>query len=129
MTLAGKPTRAEDFAAAKSHRGCIHCHNVNEFRRADLQSAGKWDRDSIWVYPLPENVGLTLDIDRGDRVASVAKGSAADRAGIKRDDSLTRLNGHSVASIADAMFALHKSPKEGTIAVEWLHDGKSAQAR
>jgi hypothetical protein len=124
VTLAGKPMRAEDFTAAKSHRGCIHCHNVNEFRRADLQTAGKWDRDSIWVYPLPENVGLTLDVDRGDRVASIAKGSAADRAGIERGDSLSRLNNHSVASIADVMFALHKSPKEGTIAVEWLHDGK-----
>ena len=126
VTLAGKPTRAEDFAAAKSHRGCIHCHNVNEFRRADLQAAGKWDRDSIWVYPLPENVGLTLDVDAGrSREGGGAKGSAADRAGLKPGD---RLDASSMAirsrRFADAMFALHKAPKKGTIAVSWLHDGK-----
>ena len=56
-------SRAEDFVAAGRHKGCIHCHNVNEFRRADLKAAGKWDRESIWVYPLPENVGITLDVD------------------------------------------------------------------
>src|SRR5881227_3102701 len=64
----GKPVRPEEFAAAARHKGCIHCHNVNEFRRADLQALGKWDRESVWVYPLPENVGVTLDVDAGDLV-------------------------------------------------------------
>ena len=57
----GQPVRAEDFAAAKRGNGCIHCHNVNEYRRADLRAKGQWDRDEVWAYPLPENVGITLD--------------------------------------------------------------------
>jgi len=124
MALAGKPMRAEDYAVAQSHRGCIHCHNVNEFRRADLKASGKWDRDSIWVYPLPENVGLTLDVDEGNRVAAVALGSAAHRAAFKPGDRLVRLNGYPVASIADAMYALHKAPRKGSVAAVWLRDGK-----
>src|SRR5438874_2354823 len=58
----GRPVLAEEFAAARRlRRGeCIHCHQVNEFRREDLVKAGKWSKDLLWRYPLPENVGLTL---------------------------------------------------------------------
>ncbi len=122
--LAGRPQRAEDFRAAGRHKGCIHCHNVNEFRRADLQAAGQWDRASLWVYPLPENVGITLDVDAGDRVKSVAAGSAAAAAGLKPGDRLARLNGYPVASFADASYALHKAPAEGSIPVSWVRDGE-----
>lgn len=124
QTRPGKPVRAEEFAAARRHRGCIHCHNVNEFRRADLKATGAWDRNSVWVYPLPENVGLTLDVDRGDRVKAVAAGSAAGKAGIKAGDTLKMLNKYSVASIGDAMYALHKAPWQGTIPVAWVRDGQ-----
>src|SRR5205809_384614 len=40
QVLSGKSVRAEDYAAAKSHKGCIHCHNINEFRRSDAKAAG-----------------------------------------------------------------------------------------
>ncbi len=126
--LAGPAFRAEDYQAAKRHRGCIHCHNVNEFRRADLKAAGKWDRDSLWVYPLPENVGITLDNDAGDRVTSVASGSAAARAGLQAGDLLVKLNGYPIASFGDASYALHKAPAKGTIAVTWRRDGKERSA-
>jgi serine protease Do len=129
IELAGQPVRAEDFAAAKSHRGCIHCHNVNEFRRADLKAEGKWDRASIWVYPLPENVGLTLDVHEGNRVRSVAPSSPAERAGIKAGDHITSLNGYPVASFADATFALHKAPVRGEIGAGWSRAGKEHAGR
>src|SRR5262249_15378235 len=96
----------------------------NEFRRSDLKAQETWDRNSIWVYPLPENVGITLDIDVGNRVKSVATGSVADRAGLKLGDYLSKLNGYTVASFGDASFALHKSPAKGAIPVSWLRDGK-----
>lgn len=126
--LSGQQVRAEDFEAAKRHRGCIHCHNVNEFRRADAKAAGTWDRDSVWVYPLPENVGITLDVDAGNKVNRVAAGSAAERAGLKPGDSVSRLNGYSVASFGDAIYALHKAPAKGAIPVSWVRDGKPMTA-
>lgn len=116
-----KPVRAEDYKAARVRRGneCIHCHQVNEFRRADAKAAGTWTRDDLWVYPLPENVGLTLDVDRGDVITKVAAGSPAAKVGIKPGDVLVKLNNHPVASFADATYALHKAAKGGTIPVEW----------
>jgi serine protease Do len=124
LQLAGKPVRAEDFAAARQHRGCIHCHNINEFRRADLKASGKWDRESIWVYPLPENVGITLDVNVGNRVSAVATHSSADRTGLKPGDRIAKLNGYTVASFADATHALHRAPAKGAIPVSWVRDGK-----
>lgn len=123
---AGDPVRAEDSAAAKRHRGCVHCHNVNEFRRADLRAAGRWDRNDVWVYPPPENVGITLDVDAGDRVKAVRPGSPAEKAGLKPGDQLRRLNGYPVASFADATFALHKAPTRGTTLVSWVRDGRES---
>lgn len=123
------PFRPEDFPAAKRHRGgCIHCHEVNEFRRQSLQASGKWNRDEVWAYPLPENVGLTLEVDQGDRIKAVTPGSTADKAGVKAGDVLKRLNDRPVASLADAQYALHKAPKTGRIGLEWLHDGETKKA-
>jgi len=122
---AAKSFRVDDYPAAKRMgNGCIHCHQVWEFRRDYLKSTGKWSKDEIWVYPLPENIGLTLDVDQGDRIKAVAKDSAADRAGLAVGDLLRTLNGYSVASIGDVQFALHKAPAKGSIPVAWERNGK-----
>jgi S1-C subfamily serine protease len=80
------------------------------------------------VYPLPENVGLTLDVDAGDRVTAVRPGSPADKAGLKPGDRVTQLAGRPVASFADASYALHKSPAKGSIPVAWERDGRGHAA-
>jgi len=126
--LAGRPQRAEDFLAARRHKGCIHCHNVNEFRRADLKAAGQWDRESIWVYPPPENVGIALDVDVGDRIEAVTAGSPAEGAGMKPGDRLVTLNGYPVASFADASYALHKAPRRGEVPVSWARGDERRSA-
>ena len=126
--LSGPPLRAEDYPAARRHRGCIHCHNVHEFRRAAEKAAGTWDRDSIWAYPLPENIGITLHKDQGDRVEAVRPHSPAAEAGMQAGDRLLRLNGYSVASFADVSYALHKAPKQGSIPVIWTRGDRQFSA-
>jgi serine protease Do len=116
-----KPVRIEEFKTAKTRRSndCLHCHLVNEFRRADAKAAGTWDRDDRFVYPLPENVGITIEVDRGDVVKSVAPDSPAANARIQPGDMIARLNGYAVASFADVQYALHKAPKSGSIPIQW----------
>jgi serine protease Do len=116
----GPPQRAEDLPAAKRLRGgeCIHCHQVNEFRREALKASGQWRREDLWVYPLPENIGLTLDIDVGNRVRAVAAG-AAGRAGLRPGDTVLMINACAVHSFADAQYALHRSPAVGRITITW----------
>jgi membrane-associated protease RseP (regulator of RpoE activity) len=127
----GTPLTAERYPAAQrfTARACIHCHHVYDFRREARQAAGTWRRDEVWVYPLPDNVGLTLETDRGDRVRSVAAGSAAERAGLRKGDTLRRLNGLPVASFADVQYALHRAPAAGQVGVTWERAGRTHQGR
>jgi serine protease Do len=124
-----KPKRVTDFPASKKHRGCIHCHNAKEFERAEKTDNGTWNRDDLWVYPLPENIGLTLDVDVGNKVKSVKAKSAAESAGVKAGDFLTKIGETRVSSFADAIYGLHKAPKKGEIAITWERDGKSVTAK
>jgi predicted metalloprotease with PDZ domain len=103
---------------------CVHCHQVYDLRRESLQAAGKWSLDEVWVYPQPENIGLTLEVDRGDRVQRVTPDSPADRAGLRAGDRLTRIEGHSVASIADVQYALHLARNARSVELEWAHDNE-----
>jgi predicted metalloprotease with PDZ domain len=124
------PVTVEDYPAAKKlpETSCVRCHQVNEVRRQSLQSAGKWSLDELWVYPLPENVGLSLEIDRGDMVAKVREGSPAEKAGLLKGDRLADVNGVSIASFADVQYALHRAPAKGKVIVSWVRDGKSMKS-
>lgn len=125
-----KPLRVEDYPAARRNRDeCIHCHQVYEFRRAAQKEAGQWSRENVWGYPLPENVGLALDVDVGNRLKSVKAGSPAAKAGLQAGDLLMKLNDLPVASFADAQYALHKAPVKGQVPVVWTRDGKEQSAR
>jgi hypothetical protein len=122
-----KRRTVDDFAAAKalSPRACVHCHQVYDLRRETLQAEGKWRLDELWVYPLPENVGLTLAVDRGDRVAAVKRGSAAELAGLRKGDRLLTINRQEISSFADAQYALHRAPPSGVIVATWERGGEA----
>jgi serine protease Do len=120
--LETKPPRTvEQYPATRRlpERACIHCHQVYDLRRESLQAAGKWRLDDLWVYPLPENIGLTLDVDRGDRVARIAADSLAARTGIQVGDRLLTIDDRPIASFADVQYALHRAPTNGTLTITW----------
>jgi hypothetical protein len=116
----------EQYPAAQRGKAndCIHCHQVYDFRRDALRAEGKWSQDMVWVYPLPENVGLTLDVDKGDRVKAVAPNSAAHRAGLRAGDVLQSLNNVPIAAMADAQHALHRAAATGQIPIVWQRGGQ-----
>lgn len=124
----GKPLYAEDYpAASKRHENaCIHCHHVHEFRRDLMQREGDWSLDAVWMYPEPENIGFSLDAEQGDRVTLVKPQSPAALVGLKAGDRLRRIGETSIASIADAQYALHRAPKSGDLGITWF-DGKTEQ--
>jgi hypothetical protein len=110
-------------------RSCIHCHHVYDFRREELVAAGRWKRDELWVYPLPENVGITVDVDEGDRVLAVRRDSPAWRAGLRAGDRLRSAAGRAVASFADLHHALHRAPARGGMTLAWSRGGKDHEGQ
>ncbi len=124
----GPPLIIEKVPAAKSARGCIHCHQAKEILRAEDIDLGKFQRESLWVYPLPENVGITLDKDQGNRVEKVLPDSPAAKVGVQPGDLLRTLNNRTIRSFADASHALHQAPAKGNMPISWTHQGREQSA-
>ena len=124
------PTYVENYPSVRKvvRNGCIHCHQVKEIRRQEDKDAGTWKRESVWVYPLPENVGISLDPDRGNLVRAVLADSPAERAGLAAGDTIQVLNGRTVFSFADLQYALHYAPIEGEVAISWTRAGQARSA-
>jgi S1-C subfamily serine protease len=73
----------------------------------------------LFMYPLPEKLGLTLDVDDNNRVKSVTPGSPASRAGLRAGDRILRANETPVLTEADLQFALDPVPDPGSVILRW----------
>ena len=113
------PLYIRDLAASREVNGCVHCHDVNEILRADAQERGVWKQADLFRYPPTENAGFALNVDRGDEVTGVIPDSPAAKAGLKTGDIIATIGDRSVRSIADAQFALDKSPQQGQVPIVW----------
>lgn len=113
------PRFLRDVRGSRRSGRCMHCHQVKETLNANLRKQGKWSRDLVWRYPLPENLGLELEVDRGNLLRQVREKSPASVAGLRSGDMVQRLNGVPIHSFADVQFALDRAPKAGRIEVVW----------
>src|ERR1043165_8624790 len=122
---ARKSEFAEDYPAAakRSDNACIHCHHVYEFRRDAMQQDKRWSLDELWVYPQPENIGLTLAPQRGDHVTAGQPGSQAEL-NTRPKDVLTRIGDAPIASVADVQYALQLARTQKELTLAWQRDGK-----
>jgi len=106
---------------------CIHCHMVGEKFRKLQYDAKRLSPADIWIYPLPENLGLKMEVDDGLLVEKVTPNSPALRAGIEAGDELMTMNGQPLVSQADIQWVLHHAPVETTIAVTLRRNGQTLQ--
>jgi hypothetical protein len=109
-----KALRPRDLFATKG-KGCMHCHHVWEGLRREARKVDRLTPQLNDPYPLPENLGLTLDVTQGEKVLKVKPGSAADRAGVKPDDRLLRAGELAVYSQFDLRAALHDLPEKARL--------------
>lgn len=104
--------------------GCIHCHEVYEGIRDIEYAEGTFKQDEIWVYPLPENIGVLMDVDAGTKVREILPNSFAEKSGLVSGDVIHTLNGQIILSQADIQWVLHHLPTPGTLQVEYSRDNK-----
>lgn len=125
-----RPVLMEEIPAyqRRDEGSCIHCHSINPAFYEEAQKAQQWKPEMKWVYPNPGQIGIDLDRDQQRRITRVDANSIADRAGLKRGDQLIRLNGVSIASAADLMFALDSIPTTQRSAdMDLLRDEQATQ--
>jgi hypothetical protein len=114
---------AQELRASRG-RGCMHCHQVWEGLRKREKDEKRFERDSLYVYPPPEQLGLELDVTVGAKIAKVQPGSAADQAGLRAGDLLVNIDKVSIHAQGDVLWALHNAPATGKLRVERLREGK-----
>lgn len=106
----GPPTTPEDIPLlAKAHEGCVHCHQVQEYRLLQAYYDRTFQKRQLFGYPLPENIGLRFDLEHGHRVKEVIADSAAARAGLSPLDVVTRVNDVPIHSEEDFRWVLHRA--------------------
>lgn len=110
------------FKKNEKGKNCIHCHQVYDYQRMEAFATGKYDRNSIWTYPPPENWGLVVD---NVKLKRVKQGSIAENGGLKAGDTIKRVNDVRIVSVGDLFFAIHHASAEAK--VTYTRDGKEAQ--
>jgi predicted metalloprotease with PDZ domain len=128
-TETGKPFYITDLPPPDGAGFCIHCHHAKEAIHNRLQSAGEWSIDQAFRYPPPDNLGLILDVDRGNITSEVVLDSSVASAGLKKGDVIETLNQVPVHAFGDAQFALDRAPKTGSIEVTWKRAGQRRSGR
>lgn len=129
----GRSTRQErtvlpvEKAFPVKGKGCLHCHQVYEGLRKEARRQGTFRPEMLWVYPLPENIGLVLDVEAGNRVVRVLPDSPAARAGLQAGDLLVTVGTVRIRSQADCMYALHGAAQEGDLTIQYQRGNEIRQ--
>lgn len=92
-----------------NHQGCVHCHQVQEYRLLQAYQDGKFDRRMVFGYPLPERLGMQLTKAEGHRIEKLTPDSAAEKAGLRPGDLIRKINGIPIRSEYDIRWALHRA--------------------
>ncbi len=120
-----KPLETQDLVSFKKDprrpNGCLHCHHAGYFVRKEEFTTGKLTKDQIWGFPMPENVGITLEIDENNLVRE-ARDPAA-KAGVQAGDRVISIDGQRVLTPADFVWALNVF-RGGTLKIVVDREGK-----
>jgi membrane-associated protease RseP (regulator of RpoE activity) len=104
---------------ADANKGCMHCHMVQDAIQMIPRATQKAIPDEqLWLYPLPDWLGLTLDTKECATVQSVAPGSPAEKDGWKAGDRIATFGGQAVISPADVQWVLQQAKEPSKVKAE-----------
>lgn len=127
--LSGKYRRTLDWNGPVV-ASCVHCHMIGEAIR-DYARTKNEAVPQEWIYPHPSftTTGATLGPEPTPTVAHVARDSPAADGGLMAGDQLLRIDGQPILSEADASWALHRAPGEGSLLLLVNREGKEKELR
>ena len=94
-------------------KDCLHCHQIRDAEREMARSeSGTIPDEILFPFPRPEVIGLVLDPGTKATVKSVAKDSAAAKAGFRPGDEIMSLDQQPILSLADFQWALEVADRK-----------------
>jgi hypothetical protein len=107
---------------------CGRCHMLNEAKWEQQRTDGTQKKGAFFLYPLPENVGIKLDLAKCNQVKAIVKGSAAEKSGLKANDVIRFANGTRILTTADLQYVLDKLEPESKLIIDAERDGQPVKA-
>jgi hypothetical protein len=124
-SLSHFPAEVDVRAGERNHPSCMHCHDLQVAEVGLLRAAkDPIPMETLWPFPMPDALGLTLDPEERCTVKSVAPESPAAAAGLRSGDELLTLGGQPLVSVADVQWVLHHSKEETPLAASVSRGGK-----
>jgi hypothetical protein len=111
-----------------NRKGCLCCHCVQSGEILSMRNTGMVvDDRQLWVFPLPDLLGFSLDRRELAVVSAVSPGSEAEKAGFQRGDRIRKMKGQLILSIADVTWVLHVAKAPAKIRTEVERDSKTVK--
>lgn len=111
-------------ASRRAKEACYHCHYAQDARFAQARADGTFTQAMLYLFPPPENIGITLDREVGNKVKQVKAVSPAAKAGVRAGDTITQAGDTRVYSSADLQWALNAVPDAGKITLRLSRENK-----
>jgi serine protease Do len=116
--------KTNDFATAYSFN--LDSLKMNHFKMPDLpQLRGFADRNFNFYNDNQPKLGIKIkDTEDGNgvKILNVEAGSAAEKAGLKKDDTITELNGEKVGNVNEVRSQLMRSKNKENVSVKVSRD-------
>jgi serine protease Do len=128
----GKDVKDQKEAGVNVHVNTIHTPGTNFYRYNPSVAQGRtaWTADDEFVSLFNEDenramLGVTTEgCDKGAQIKSITKESAAEKAGLKKGDILTKIGSKKIESTDDVTEAIHAQKPGDKISISYLRDGK-----
>jgi serine protease Do len=110
-------------------RSCIHCHQIGDAEREyHLKRLEPFPESVLFPYPHPKTLGLIIDPKECGTLKSVEADSIAALSGFRTGDTIAKLNGQPILSIADVQWVLHHSAGDGAdLKADIVRDGAAKE--
>lgn len=106
----------------------------NKFKNGDdfvfAPGANSFNLSSTWDNEKSSFLGVTTEkTDDGAKITNVSKGSAAEKAGLKEGDIITKVEGKKVSDPDDLMEAVSAHKAKEDVTVHYKRDGKNEETK
>ncbi|HIC16720.1 TPA: hypothetical protein EYO77_01260, partial [Candidatus Poribacteria bacterium] len=92
--------RRKQLIQPTNQKNCVHCHNIYDGWIETAYDQGTFDQQSLWIYPLPKNIGFKINVDQGNLVETILPDSLAQKAGIQAGDRIVSMKDQPIDAYA-----------------------------